>query len=363
MEERDICVNYQLKKMKVSHSKPCVDSEDAFRVSELIKSGAHAKGHRVKEFEDKICGLIGTSYAKATTSGTTALHLALLSLGTKEGDEVIIPSYVCQAVLNSVNYTRAKPVISDIDNDYNISARNIISLITKNTKAIIAPHMFGNPANIEDILSLGIPVIEDCAQSLGSSYKSKKTGSLGDIGIFSFYATKIISTGQGGMVVTSSPEIKEKLESLAIYDAREEYEVAYNYRMTDIQAALGISQLKKLDFFIDTRKKIARIYDNAFKELDLEIPEKVEGGFPFRYVLRLRDPETRELLEKRLKENNITAERPVFKPLHQYLNFPRENFPNTELAHETALSIPIYPALTQVEASYIVDNVVKAMKG
>jgi len=181
----------------IPHSKPFVSEEDYKSVEEVIKSGMHATGSKTKEFEEGVCKFIGAKYAKATTSGTTALHLALLSLKVGKGDEVIIPSYVCQSVLSAVNYTGAKPVLADIEKDsFNISTNTIKPLITDKTKVIIVSHMFGFPADILSIkeISKKIPIIEDCAHSIGGSYKGKMLGNFGDLSIFSFYATKLIST-------------------------------------------------------------------------------------------------------------------------------------------------------------------------
>ncbi len=352
--------------MHLPHSKPDISKEDIDLVTLQVSSGMHATGSKTQEFEDKIREFIGTRYAKATSSGTTALHLALMALDVSEGDEVIIPSYVCQSLLNAVNYTRAKPVFADIDSDfenkgYNISAQTIKLVITEKTKAIIVPHMFGMPADIEEILKFGIPVIEDCAQAIGGEYKGKKLGSIGDIGVFSFYATKVISTGQGGMVVTDLKTPIINLGDLTQYDKREDYEIAYNYGLSDIQSALGISQFNKLPEFIKRRNKIADKYDKAFKDV-FKISKRTPGSFPFRYIIRLNSKQERENLQIQLNEKNIIAEKPVFKPLHQYFNLNSNQFKNTELAHDTTLSIPIYPAMTDKEVDYVIENVLDSFK-
>lgn len=351
--------------MKIPHSKPYISKDDEEAVTSVIKSGMHARGERVIEFEDEIKKFLNMDYARATTSGTSALHLSLLALGVKEGDEVIIPSYVCQAVLNSVNYVNATPRLADLSPNfpeagYNISYETISPLINKKTKAIILPHMFGFPADIEYIKTLNVPIIEDCAQSIGAECNKKKVGSMGNISIFSFYATKVISSGYGGMVVTSSEELKEKLEDLTKYDKRESYKKTYNYDMSDIQAALGLSQFKRLQDFIEKRKAIAKRYDSVFKDLFL-LPNNKEGSFPFRYIIKLKDEQERANLMKKLKENDIIAETPIFKPLHRYLNLPLENFLFTENAHKRSLSLPIYPALNEEEIDYIIKKVNSVM--
>jgi len=229
---------------KISHSKTFVSQEDAAAVAKQVASGRHATGQQTRNFETEISKLVNTSYAKATTSGTTALHLSLQALGVGQGNEVIIPSYVCQAVLNAVNYTGASPVLVDIDQDFadigfNISAGTIKKHLNENTKAIIVPHMFGTPANLDEILELEVPIIEDCAMSLGASYKGQPTGSIGALGIFSFFATKVISTGHGGMVATSSSELKEKLDDLTTYDQRDDYDIANGRRNENFRLAIS----------------------------------------------------------------------------------------------------------------------------
>jgi perosamine synthetase len=341
--------------------------EDAQIVTNQILFGDHQTGERVKEFEKEMSEFIDTKYAKATTSGTTALHTALLSLDIKKGDEIVIPTYVCQSVMNAVNYTHSTPILADIDNNfetkgYNISLDTIKPKINSNTKAIILPHMFGIPSDFDEIKKLKIPIIEDCAHSIGARYNEKLAGSLGEASIFSFYATKMISTGQGGMVLTSSRKIKNRLDDLTQYDGRNEYKVSYNYGMSDIQAALGISQLQQLPLFLKRRNKIADIYNSAFSQTSLNLPPKINGGIQYRYIVRTNSASKKETLQKKLRDHWIEAERPVFKPLHRYIDLDPTKFPNAELVYDTALTIPLYPALTDEEVDYIVSTVVKCLK-
>jgi len=350
--------------MKIKRSKPYIEEDDVLAVAEAVKSGMHGRGEVVERFEKKMSKLVGAKYARATTSGTTALHLALLSLGVGECDEVIMPSYVCHTVMGAVYHSRAKPVLADIDDEFaqkgcNVSARTIKKLINKKTKAIIVPHMFGIPAEIDEIIEFGVPLIEDCGGSLGTKYKGGMTGGIGKIGIFSFYATKTITTGQGGMIVTSSDEIFDKINDLTEYDQREYSGIAYNYELTNIQAALGISQLVKLEKFILRRKEIASRYDEAFGKLNISLFPRVEESYPYRYLLKFKDSKQREFVEKRLKEEDIGVDRPVFRPLHRYLGLDKEKFKNSEEAHETILSIPVYPSLKDAEVKRIIDELKK----
>ncbi len=352
---------------KIPHSKPCAGKEEVWAASFQIGSGMHASGEKRDEFEGKMREIVGPLYAKATNSGTSALHLALMGLEISDRDEVIIPSYVCSSVMNAVDYIGARAVLADIDKDfnekgYNISARTIKDLINKRTKAIIVPHMFGTPADLESILDLGISVIEDCAQSLGAKYKGKITGGITEVGVFSFCATKVISTGHGGMIVSSSNLIKENLEDLTKYDKRENYSVTYNYELSNIQAAIGIEQLKKLDYFIERRKIIAEKYDGAFSGKSFKIPSKIGGSFPFRYVIKFSNEGERDNMKDKLIEKGIRTELPVFKPLHRYMGLDRNKFLATEEAYSTTLSIPIYPALKEEEVDYIIKSVLEVVE-
>lgn len=341
--------------MMIPHSRPTLDQDDYASVLHILKSGHLAQGKQVEQFEKDLSSLIGVRGGVAVSSGTAALHLALLSLNTGSGDEIIIPDFVCTAPLNAIRYTGAVPVIADIDPlTYNIDAGDLKKRLTKKTKAIIIPHMFGLPADMEEILSLGIPVIEDCAQSLGSRYRDSCTGRLGTLSIFSFYATKMIATGEGGMVLSDDESLLEKIRDLRDYDEKELYAVRYNYKMTDFQAAFGISQLKKLFSFIKRRKEIADIYSTAFGKCDFEIPHVPSDRehIFYRYVLQMNNT---EVFIDEMAQKEISCRRPVFKPLHRYLDLP--GYAATETVWEKAVSLPIYPSLTDEEITRIVESV------
>ncbi|MGC9310396.1 MAG: DegT/DnrJ/EryC1/StrS family aminotransferase, partial [Candidatus Aenigmatarchaeota archaeon] len=193
--------------MEVPHSRPTINEEDILCVASNLRSGKIATGGEVGVFEKEMSDYIGALGGVAVNSGTSALFLALKALEVKNGDEVILPSYVCASVLSAVNSTGAKPVLADIENEgYNICPKSAAEKITARTKSIIVPHMFGAPAGLEELLELKVPVIEDCAQSAGASYNGKKLGSFGAMSIFSFYATKVLTTGHGGMVLTCSKD-------------------------------------------------------------------------------------------------------------------------------------------------------------
>jgi perosamine synthetase len=345
--------------MKIPHSMPTLGKKEAQGLQEVLASGRIATGEEVERFEQKMASYLGLRGAVATASGTAALHLSLLALGVKEGDEVIVPSFTCSALLNAVYHCRATPRIVDIDEEtMNISLVATRKAFTKKTAAIIIPHMFGNPVkNMDDFLSLGSPIIEDCAQSLGATYHGTMTGTSGEIAMFSFYATKIITTGHGGMVVSRNEKLLERIKDLREYDKKDAYEIRYNYCTTDLQGRMGRIQLEKLPFFLRQRAKRAQWYEKNLSGLaGVVLPPK--GGIYYRYVVKITGRRLQKILEK-LHQNGIEAQRPVFIPLHRYLGL--DGFAATEKVFTEALSLPIYPRLNAEEVGYTARCLSRAM--
>jgi len=331
-----------------------IDQDDIRAVSRVLASGSISQGEKVREFENELAHFVGTKHAVACSSGTSALHLALLGLGVGVGDEVIMPSYVCSSPYFAALHAGAVPKVVDIDHaDLNIYAEAVKRQLSRRTSAIIAPHMFGTPVELDELLELGIPVIEDCAQSLGAEYKGRKVGSFGELSIFSFYATKMITTGEGGMILTNNSEFYSRIVDARECDKTSIIPTKYNYKITDIQAALGLSQMKKLKYFINRRRQIASLYTNRFLEFDITLPRKHSDrqSVFFRYVIMV--PYI-EYIKEKAKKNGVTCEKPVWQPLHQ--SIPSVNCPNTDYAHSHALSIPLYPSLTEEEVEYVIEN-------
>lgn len=344
----------------IQHSNPTIGIKERNSLLRALQIGFLSEGIITQKLENGLKKFIGTKYGIATNSGTSALHLSLLSLDVDKDIEVIIPSFVCTSVLNAINYIGAKPVICDIELDsFNLSLEDTKRKVKRKTKAIVLPYMFGNPAEIDKFLELDIPIIEDCAQSLGATYKSRKLGGFGIASIFSFYATKVIATGQGGMVLTNSHKIFNKVKDLIEYDERNDYKVRYNYKMTDIQAALGLVQLKRINAFIERRREIARYYNTMFSKYDIIIPIRDPGHIYYRYVIRI-NASVKKFIQ-RLGKIGIEAKPPVFKPLHRYLGLDKKLFPNTEKIFKTAVSIPIYPSLTDNQIRFIARSVLEAL--
>lgn len=345
-------------RFNLPHSRPTISNCDIQAVSGVLQSAYITCGKVTKEFEDKFAKVIKVNFAQATNSGTSALHLALLALKIKADAEVIIPSFVCPSVLNAVLYVGARPRIADINlSDFNLSLEDTKKKISPDTKAIILPHLFGKPAgNLKEFLKLGIPLIEDCAQSLGAKYKGQPTGRFGDLSIFSFYATKMLATGYGGMVCSRNKNLIAKIKDLIEVDERSNYRVRFNYKMSDIAAALGLSQLKSLNSFISRRREIAKFYEQNLKLKKILLPEdKEQNHIYFRYVIRIKGNSINRIISA-LNENGIEAKRPVFNPLHRYLGLNKKDFPNTEAVFKTAISLPIYPSLKKSEAKFVVES-------
>jgi perosamine synthetase len=342
----------------IPHSRPTLGPDEIRTVSEVIASGYIIQGARVEAFEDAVAEKIGVKYAAAVSSGTAALHLTLIALGVGAGDEVIIPSFVCTALLNAVRYLRANPILADIEpGTYNIDPEDVKKRVSDKTKAIIVPHLFGISADLNRLTCFNIPVIEDCAQSIGCSYHGQMTGTFGKASIFSFYATKVFTTGEGGMVVTDSKDLIDRVRDLRDYDNKDEYTTRYNYKMTDIQAAMGIKQLSRLSDFIYRRREIAHRYSQSFQDYGIMIPQDYPGHIYFRYIIDAG--ENLDLWIEMLKKEDISCARPIFLPLHHYLKLT--GYPETEKAWKRALSIPIYPSLNQSETDRVINGVLNAV--
>jgi len=343
----------------IPHSRPMLGEEEASAAAVVIRSGNIAEGQVVQRFENAFAEKLGVRHAVATSSGTAALHLVLLAMGVGPDDEVIIPSYVCTALLHAVRYVRARPILAEIDPvTYNIDPDDVQKRMTIRTKAIIVPHMFGLAADLDKLLKLDVPIIEDCAQAVGGTYRQKPLGTFADAAIFSFYATKMMATGEGGMVTSSSIELIERIRDLKTYDQKEADAVRYNYKMTDVQAAIGEVQLARLDDFIDQRKSIAHRYVKSLESLNIKIPKAHTGHSYYRFVIGL---ETNcDSFIRLFSRRGIGCARPVFLPIHHLLKL--DGYPLTDHVWKTALSVPIYPALSNNQIERLITECIDVFK-
>lgn len=279
---------------KIPLLRPYFDSEELEEIQNVLNSGWVSKGQKAEEFEAKVAEYLNVKYAVAVMSCTAALHLSLLSIGVKEEDEVLVADYTFPATGHSVLYCRAKPRFVDVDpRTYNIDPGLLEEKVTDRTKAIIPVHTFGQPAEMDGIIDIAkkynLAVIEDAACTFGATYKNRYAGTIGNIGCFSFHARKGITTGEGGMVVTNDRKLAEKIQRLSVFGIvsawdREKKttftipeftELGYNYKMSDINAAVGVAQLKKLPYIIKRKQLLARYWDEALESIDLIKPPYV----------------------------------------------------------------------------------------
>jgi len=351
----------------IPHNKPTIGEEEMKAIADTLYNLELTVGTKVEEFERDFAKYIGIK-AVATSSGTSALHLALIAIGVSKNDEVIIPSYTCIAVALPILYQQAKPILTDVNDDYNISVEDVKEKITKRTKAVIVPHMFGYPADLKELKEIceekGIYLVEDCAQAIGAIYQGKKVGTIGDISIFSFYATKMMTTIQGGMVCTNNSDWIQIIKDLRYHDQCRSLEdtdlrIKYSYMMSDVGAAMGIIQLKKLGYFIKRRREIASIYFENLDNKEIKHPlENNEKKHVYsRYVIRT--PYDPSVIIERMREQNVVCERMYMPPLHRRVLLKKYNsnvkFPKTDEILNSAISLPIYPSLEDEEAEYVAD--------
>lgn len=348
----------------IPHNKPTLGQEEIRVVGEVIKSHWLVQGPKTKEFEDMLCKYIGLPEGRgvALSSGTAALYVALRVLGIGEGDEVIVPTYVGSSLLNAVFMAKAQPIIVDIgEKDFNISPEKTKEKINDKTKAIIVPHMFGVPADIVLMREeLGVPIIEDCATAIGSQIDGKYIGTFTDIGMFSFYVSKVVATGQGGMLVSENLDYVEKARDYIDYDLGKDekgdkraFYPRFNFEITDIQSALGIAQFAKIDMFLDKRKQITKAYQEICNSKGWNFQKAVKDNFcpnHFRFVVK-SDPETINNLQSYLKMHNIATIIPIenwellHNLLHNHLGLNKKDFSVAEKVSNETLSLPAYPDL------------------
>jgi dTDP-4-amino-4,6-dideoxygalactose transaminase len=326
----------------------------------VVASGQVAQGPEVEALEREIAGRLGLPGGVAVSSGTSALYLALEALGIGPGDEVLVPDYACAALVHAVRMSGALPVPVDaLPESGNMDPDDAKKRLTAKTRATVAVHLFGAPADVAALAALGPPVVEDCAQSPGARIGDIPAGALGAVSVFSFYATKALCAGEGGMVCSGRPEILARVRDARDYDNREDLTKRFNWKMTDMQAAMARVQLGRLDGFLAARERIARAYNADFSGLGLLLPKDAAGRIWYRYVLSA--PSRPEAFIRAMDREGIAAARPVFKPLHRYLGL--SGYPGAEECHGKFVSIPIYPSLTEEERGRVVAGVGKTVKG
>jgi perosamine synthetase len=317
---------------RIPVAEPDIGENELQKVIEAIKSGwVSSKGPFIEEFEEKFAKYIGLKHGAATSNGTAALHLALAALNIKRGNEVIIPTLTFASVANAVIYTGAKPVFVDSHPDYwCINPDELEEKITENTKAIIPVHLYGHPCDMDPIMKVAkkhdLYVIEDCAEAHGAEYKGRRVGTFGDVACFSFYGNKIITTGEGGMCLTNNDELAQKIRMLRDHGMNLEKRywhevVGFNYRMTNLQAALGVAQLEKISKFIKRKREIAKLYNSFLSGIEglvLHPEMSWAKNVYWLYSILINEKEfgaNRDHLMVKMAENGVETRR-FFYPIH-----------------------------------------------
>lgn len=336
----------------IPHNKPSIGIEESRAMAEVIASGWVAPGEKVKQFEQIFADFVGVKYAVAVNSGTAALFITLKILSMGKGNRVLLPTYACTALLNAIYAAGAKPVLHDINkNDFNIRKIEFLDGIAD---ALVNVHTFGVPQKIERKYKYPL-IIEDCSQALGSYIDGQHVGLQGDIGIFSFGPSKMITTGSGGMIVTNNKNLAEKAKNFIDYDCRGDYQLRFNFAMNDIQAAMGIEQMKKLLGFLKNRMGMANVYQNICWDKGWQIQGvDWDGRNNYRFVII---GDFIERLKRYLADNGITAITPIeqWELLHNYLGLPEENYSNALWVAKHTLSLPIYPDLLDAGFNKILE--------
>ncbi|MEK4916102.1 UDP-4-amino-4,6-dideoxy-N-acetyl-beta-L-altrosamine transaminase [Bacillus sp. FSL E2-8887] len=365
-----------------------IDDHDIQAVIDILKGDFLTTGPTIQQFEEAIAKYVGANYAVSFSSGTAALHAACYAAGITEGDEVITTSMTFVASANCILYQGGKPVFADIDYEtYNISTKSIEEKITNKTKAIIPVHFTGQPVELDKIKKIAnennLIIIEDAAHALGATYKNQKIGSIGDMTMFSFHPVKHITTGEGGVITTNNTLLYEKLVQFRTHGIERNpqklldnhgpwyYEMqflGYNYRMTDIQAALGLSQLSKLDSFIKIRKKYVDIYNKEFNSLpEIIIPKQLPQTHSswHLYIIRLNTKllkgNRKEIYEALQKENigvNVHYIPVHLQPFYQNLGYGKGLCPEAENLYEEIITLPLFPKMAEDD----VWDVIKAVR-
>ena len=363
-------------KQFITISEPELNGNEKKYVNQALDNGwISSKGDFILEFEKQFAEYCNQSYGIATSNGTTALHLALLALGIGEEDEVIVPDLTFVATANVVRYCGAKPVFIDVHPDYwGMNPEKIEEKVTPRTKAIIPVHLYGHPCDMDPIIALAkkhnLKIIEDCAEAHGALYKDKKVGSFGDISCFSFYGNKILTTGEGGMCVTGDKEYADKMKIVRDHgmNPKKQYwydQIGYNYRMTNIQAAIGLAQFEQIEDFLKRRKQIASYYTKGMKKLEelgkISLYPNMDWAEPvcwmYSFVIQEKASISRDDLRHELRDYNIDS-RPFFHPMHHLPMYKEQcTYPTSESLSKQGINIPTSVSLTQGDQDFIIEHI------
>lgn len=373
-----------MSRMEIPFALPYLDDEEIEAVSEVIRSNWVSQGSQVIDFENRVAEYVGARFGIATNSCTSALHLSLVISGITSGEDVICPSFTCMATANAIQHVGANPVFVDIDpRTFNLDPESVKKSITPKTTAIMVVHQIGLAADMDELETIaadrGLIMIEDAATALGGEYKGKRIGALGSPSCFSFHPRKVITSGEGGMITTDDEAFTERARVVrshgaSISDLERHYargtiyasypEVGYNYRMTDMQGAMGAVQVKKLPLILDRKREICGSYDRRLSEIDeVECPFVPEGSVHSyqSYLIRFK-PEfgiDRDSVLRQMAERGISCRHGI-APLHKepyYIErFGDMPLPVTEQISRDTMFLPVYPTMNEDEIDYVVAN-------
>lgn len=357
--------------MNIPVYQPSLTGNEKKYVNECIDTTwISSKGEYVNKFEESFANYIGVNYATGVCNGTVAVHLALLALGIGPGDEVIVPTFTYIASVNPIKQLGATPVFADsLDDTWQVDPDDVKKKISPATKAIMVVHLYGHPCDMDKIMQIAhendLFVIEDCAEAIGSEYKGKKCGSFGDIAAFSFFGNKTITCGEGGMVLTNDPTLYDRafrLRGQGLAKDREYWHdmVGYNYRMTNIQAAIGLAQFEQIQRFIDRKQEIAKYYQENLRGLPITL-HKAVGDVLHTYwmsSIMVENASERDTIRDFMKDRGIET-RPTFYPVHTMPMYS-EKFQRHIVAENISLrgiNLPSYPALREEQLKFVCDTI------
>ena len=337
----------------IPHSKPWITDDDRKAIEIVLKTGMISQGEEVKRFERMCAQYLGSAHAVATASGTAALVLALRALELEKGAEVVVPTYVCKSVGEAVLTAGLRPVLCDSGPSWNMTVETVAEKITSETGAIVLVDIFGIPVDAETfVTTFGLPVIEDACQAFGAESRDRKVGTAGAVGIFSFHGTKCLTTGEGGLAVTNSRVLSERMRLLR--DGTFQLAGRITAPLSDIQAALGLSQLSRYEDFLKRRARISQWYFDALADTSAQLPHSIrEESIFFRFPLRTKGEFT--FYKKVFSETGVEVRQGVDSLLHTYDPSVHSSFPQADRAFKETLCLPIYPALTDGEVEQIVE--------
>lgn len=354
---------------KIPIYQPELTGNEKKYVNECLETNwISSRGQFIKKFEDAFCKFVGASHAVSCSNGTVALHLALVTLGIGEGDEVIVPSFTYIASVSTIVMTGATPVFVDsLEDTWQLNPEHVRKKITSKTKAIMAVHLYGHACDMDSLSAIAkeynLFIIEDCAEAFGSKYKNKHVGTFGDISTFSFYGNKTITTGEGGMLITNDETLFDRAYHLRMHGLAKYREywhdvIGFNYRMTNICAAIGLAQLELAEDKIQRKRKLAELYAKKLHSLPVQPHKENKDVFHsyWMYSILVDTPEERENLREHLKNNSIET-RPTFYPVHTMPMFSQkyQKLPVAESLGWRGINLPSWPGLKENNLDEIVD--------